>query len=98
MNQKISIVSKKNVVIGKNWPEKITKSNFSHVLITATVSTITLICRCLDVKAELDDFTEGSRQLEAELEMSLQQHEKTIRDLKLALNQLQIDNESLRVQ
>lgn len=54
-------------------------------------------CRCLDVKQELDDFTEGSRQLEAELEMSLQQHEKTIRDLKLALNQLQIDNESLRV-
>ncbi|KAG4073990.1 hypothetical protein HA402_014195 [Bradysia odoriphaga] len=51
---------------------------------------------CLDVKQELDDFTEGSRQLEAELEMSLQQHEKTIRDLKLALNQLQTDNESLR--
>lgn len=54
-------------------------------------------CRCLDVKQELDDFMEGSRQLEAELETSLQQHEKTIRDLKLALNQLQIDNESLRV-
>ncbi len=49
------------------------------------------------MKQELDDFTEGSQQLEAELEMSLQQHEKTIKDLKLALNQLQIDNESLRV-
>lgn len=52
---------------------------------------------CLDVKQELDDFTEGSRQLEAELETSLIQNEKTIKDLKLALNQLQIDNESLRV-
>lgn len=57
----------------------------------------TFICRCLDVKQELDDFTEGSRQLEAELEVSLKQQEKTIRDLKSALNQLQIDNESLRV-
>lgn len=53
--------------------------------------------RYVDVQQELDDFTENSRQLEAELETSLQQHEKTIRDLKLAFNQLQIDNESLRV-
>lgn len=53
--------------------------------------------RYLDVKEELDDFTEGSRQLEAELEASLEQKEKTIRDLKLASHQLQIENESIYV-
>lgn len=53
--------------------------------------------RYLDVQQELEDFTEGSRQLEAELETSLEQREKTIKDLKMALNQLQNDNESLRV-
>lgn len=51
----------------------------------------------MDVQQELEDFTEGSRQLEAELETSLEQREKTIKDLKMALNQLQIDNETLRV-
>lgn len=53
--------------------------------------------RYLDVQQELDDFTESSRQLEAELETSLEQRDKTVRDLKIAVNQLQIDNESLRV-
>lgn len=58
---------------------------------------VLFVRRYLDVQQELEDFTEGSRQLEAELETSLEQREKTIKDLKMALNQLQNDNESLRV-
>lgn len=101
MSEKVLTALRRNVVIGKNWPEKITKSNVFFMRFIETMLAYwplrIMICRCQDVKQELDDFTEGSRQLEAELEMSLQQHEKTIKDLKLALNQLQIDNESLRV-
>lgn len=50
-----------------------------------------------DSKQEYNDFVENSRELEAELETSLEQREKTIRDLKHSLNQIQNDNESLRV-
>lgn len=50
-----------------------------------------------DAKQEFHDFCENSRELEAELETSLEQREKTIRDLKHSLNQIQNDNESLRV-
>lgn len=50
-----------------------------------------------DTKQEFHDFCENSRELEAELETSLEQREKTIRDLKHSLNQIQNDNESLRV-
>lgn len=50
-----------------------------------------------DARQEFHDFCENSRELEAELETSLEQREKTIRDLKHSLNQIQNDNESLRV-
>lgn len=50
-----------------------------------------------DVKQEFTDFEDNSRQLEAELETCLEQREKTIQDLKHSLDQLQTDNESLRV-
>lgn len=53
--------------------------------------------RLSDAKQEYNDFEENSRELEAELETSLEQREKTIRDLKHSLNQIQNDNESLRV-
>lgn len=45
----------------------------------------------------MDEFTEGSRQLEAELEASLEQKEKLCRDLTAASQQLQKENESLYV-
>ena len=51
----------------------------------------------IETKQELSEFEESSRQLEAELEASLDQREKNIQDLKHSLNQLQTDNESLRV-
>lgn len=51
----------------------------------------------IETKQEFTDFEDNSRQLEAELETCLEQREKTIQDLKHSLDQLQTDNESLRV-
>lgn len=56
-----------------------------------------IAAKLADAKQEFHDFCENSRELEAELETSLEQREKTIRDLKHSLNQIQNDNESLRV-
>lgn len=53
--------------------------------------------RLIETKQEYTDFEENSRELEAELETTLEQREATIRDLKHSLNQIQSDNESLRV-
>lgn len=50
-----------------------------------------------DTKQEYTEFMENSKELESELETTLEQREKTIRDLKGNLNQIQNDNESLRV-
>ena len=50
-----------------------------------------------DVQREFDDFTEESRQLEAELEMTVEQQEKKIRDLNHFVNQLKVENESYKV-
>lgn len=53
--------------------------------------------KLVETKQEFTDFEDNSRQLEAELETCLEQREKTIQDLKHSLDQLQTDNESLRV-
>lgn len=50
-----------------------------------------------EAKQDNSDFVESSKELEAELEATLEQREKTIRDLKHSLNQIQNDNESIRV-
>lgn len=49
-----------------------------------------------DVQREFDDFTEESRQLEAELEMTVEQQEKKIRDLNQLVSQLRIECESYK--
>lgn len=49
-----------------------------------------------DVQREFDDFTEESRQLEAELEMTVEQQEKKIRDLNQLVSQLRIECESFK--
>lgn len=54
-------------------------------------------CRKLDCQKEFEDFTEESRQLEQELETTLVQNEKQIRDLNGLICSLREDNESLRV-
>lgn len=51
----------------------------------------------VEAKQEYNDFVEYSRELEAELETTLEQREKTIRDLQSTSNLLQNENESLRV-
>lgn len=53
--------------------------------------------KLIDTRQEFTDFEENSRELEAELEATLEQREKQIRDLKSSLSQIQNDNESLRV-
>lgn len=49
-----------------------------------------------DVQREFDDFTEESRQLEAELEMTVEQQEKKIRDLNQLVSQLRVECESYK--
>lgn len=49
-----------------------------------------------DVQREFDDFTEESRQLEAELEMTVEQQEKKIRDLNQLVSQMRIECESFK--
>jgi len=47
-------------------------------------------------KEELDEFQEGSRELEAELEQQLEQLEIKNKDLKSLTNRLQMENEEIR--
>ncbi|XP_055638964.1 nuclear distribution protein nudE homolog [Toxorhynchites rutilus septentrionalis] len=49
-----------------------------------------------DVQREFDDFTEESRQLEAELEMTIEQQEKKIRDLNQLVSTLRVECESFK--
>lgn len=49
-----------------------------------------------DVQREFDDFTEESRQLEAELEMTVEQQEKKIRDLNQLVSQIRVECESYK--
>jgi hypothetical protein len=53
--------------------------------------------RKLDCQKEFEDFTDESRQLEQELETTLIQNEKQIRDLNAMIISLRDDNDSLRV-
>lgn len=53
--------------------------------------------KLIEVKQEFAEFEDNSKQLEAELETCVEQREKTIQDLKHKLDQLETDNESLRV-
>jgi len=49
-----------------------------------------------DAKEELDEFQEGSRELEAELEAQLEQAEIKTKELKAISNRLQLENEQLK--
>lgn len=56
-----------------------------------------VLFRKLDCQRELEDFTEGSQQLEQELETTIIQNEKQIRDLQGEVSNLRDDNDGLRV-
>lgn len=50
-----------------------------------------------DSKQEFDEFVEDSRQLEAEMEITLGQRDNAIKDLRKQVVQLEKENESLRI-
>lgn len=54
-------------------------------------------CRKEYVQREFDDYTTDSQQLEKEYEATIEQHEKTIRELRSANSKLQNEIESLRL-
>lgn len=60
-------------------------------------STFLLIERLQEARDELDEFQEGSRELEAELETQLEQAEARQRELLSAKTRLETENESLKV-
>jgi predicted RNase H-like nuclease (RuvC/YqgF family) len=49
------------------------------------------------VQKEFEDFTEESRQLEQELETTLIQNEKQLRDASQTIDSLREENQTLRV-
>ena len=49
-----------------------------------------------EVKDELEEFQEGSKELEQELETQLEQAEKNLKEYKSLTNRLQIENDSLK--
>jgi t-SNARE complex subunit (syntaxin) len=51
-----------------------------------------------ETREELDEFQEGSRELEAELETQLEQAETRQRELLSIKTRLETDNENLKVQ
>ena len=57
-----------------------------------------LFLRLQETREELDEFQEGSRELEAELEAQLEQAEARQRELLSIKTRLETDNENLKVQ
>lgn len=57
-----------------------------------------MICHCSlqEARLELDEFQEGSRELEAELEAQLEQAESKARELESLRNRLEMENDALR--
>lgn len=50
-----------------------------------------------DIEAEFEEFRENSQMIEQELEASLEQAEKNIRELRTRNNRLQLEYDSLKV-
>lgn len=56
-----------------------------------------LNCRYEDTKEELEEYQQSSQELEAEMEMQLDQAEKKMKEYKSQNERLQLELESLRV-
>lgn len=52
--------------------------------------------KCEEIERELEDFRESSQMLERELESALEQDQKTIKDLRIKNNRLQLENDTLK--
>ena len=55
------------------------------------------LSRLRDLRDEFDEFQEGSRELEAELEAQLEQYEQRVKDLVSTKSSLEEENEILKV-
>lgn len=53
--------------------------------------------KCEEIERDFEEFQQNSLMLEKELETSLDQAEKTNRDLKTKNNHLMLENETLKV-
>jgi len=49
------------------------------------------------VKQEYDEYVEQSREMEAEMDATLEQKQSIIKDLRAKLNMLEKENDSLKV-
>jgi predicted RNase H-like nuclease (RuvC/YqgF family) len=89
---------KRSVTTGRSWQNCSDKSK--HLKPFDIIISDDLIFKCFrkaDCQKEFEDFTDESRQLEQELETTLIQNEKQIRDLNGMIMSLREDNDSLRV-
>lgn len=69
----------------------------SRWLVTCDCFICLRICSCHDAQEELQEFQEGSRELEAELEAQLGQAEHRIRDLQSENQRLKSEVDTLKV-
>ena len=54
------------------------------------------VCSLQEARLELDEFQEGSRELEAELEAQLEQAESKAREMDVLKTRLEMENEALK--
>jgi len=87
--------------IGKNDPSSITKSKYINQSLKCFRSQynlrVTTISRWTDVKQEYDEFVEQSREMEIEMDATLDQKQSIIKDLTAKLTMFERENESLKV-
>lgn len=83
--------------IGKNWQNGLCKSKFLHSLTGRFSLILLLFTRKEYVQREFDDYTSDSQQLEKEYEATIEQHEKTMKELRSANNKAHNEIDSLHV-
>ena len=69
---------------------------FIEMTASCNLSHRSVVCSLQEARLELDEFQEGSRELEAELEAQLEQAESRARDLASIKSRLEAENEALK--
>jgi len=84
--------------IGRNDPSSTTKSKYFKLLFKSQYNlSVTINSRWTDVKQEYDEFVEQSREMEIEMDATLDQKQSIIKDLTAKLTMFERENESLKV-
>jgi len=87
--------------IGRNDPSSTIKSKYWNPSLKFIRShynpCIIIITRWTDVKQEYDEFVEQSREMEIEMDATLDQKQSIIKDLTAKLTMFERENESLKV-